>query len=375
MTDEMKIAVLGGGQGAHAMTADMTLRGLTVNMFELPEYSGPIEHTLKTGKIEISGLTQGVAVPNLITTDLEKALEGVSLIFVVVPTVAQKYFIQALKPHLREGQTVVIVAGNFASLKVAPFFGDMVWQGKVLLAETSSLPYFARLIGPGKVMITFKTPVALAAFPGKYTSRVVEMVRQAYPDTSPLKDILEAALCNFNMLGHPAGSLLNAGAIEFAEMNGREYFMYREGCSPSVARVVGAVDEERRAVASAIGYSLTPLIEILHHLGFSDEPDIYKGLQSPILTPGAGPKGLKHRYISEDIPYLLVPLAELADVVGVDVPVVKSLITIACTLNDTDYRSEGRNLKSLGLSGLSIEAMRQFLSEGEKAQTSGAKGD
>jgi opine dehydrogenase len=375
MNDELKIAVLGGGQGAHAMTADMTLRGLKVNMFELPEYSGPIEHALETGKIEISGLTQGVAVPNLITTDLEKALAGVSLIFVVVPTVAQKFFIKALKPHLKEGQSVVIIAGNFACLKIAPFFGDMVWEGKVLLAETSSLPYFARLIGPGQVMITFKTPVAVAAFPGKYTTQVVEKVRRAYPNTSPLTDVLEAALCNFNMLGHPAGSLLNAGAIEFAEMNGREYFMYKEGCSPSVARVIGAVDEERRAVARALGYQLTPLIEILHHLGFSDELSIYKGLQSPILTPGAGPRGLKHRYISEDIPFLLVPLAELADLVGVEVPVVKSLITIACTLNDTDYRSEGRNLKSLGLSGKSVEGMKRFLAEGQEHKQIKAEGE
>jgi opine dehydrogenase len=364
MTEELKIAVLGGGQGAHAMTADMTLRGLNVNMFELPEYSGPIEHALKTGKIEISGLAEGVAVPNLITTDLEKALEGVNLIFIAVPTVAQKFFVQALKPHLRQGQTVVVIAGNFASLKIAPFFGDIVREGKVLLAETSSLPYFARLVGPGKVMITFKTPVAVAAFPGKYSELVAAQVRQAYPSTTALTDVLEAALCNFNMLGHPAGSLLNAGAIEFAEMNGREYFMYREGCSPSVARVVGAVDDERRAVAKALGYNLTPLIDILHGLGFSEEPSIYKGLQSPILTPGAGPKGLKHRYITEDVPFLLVPLAQLADLVGVDVPVVKSLITIASTLNETDYRSEGRSLEALGIAGKSVPELKRFLAEG-----------
>ncbi|HKZ79378.1 MAG TPA: NAD/NADP octopine/nopaline dehydrogenase family protein [Pyrinomonadaceae bacterium] len=365
MAKEMRIAVLGGGQGAHAMTADLTLRGLSVNMFELPDYSGPIDHALSTGKIIITGLIDGVAVPNLITTDLEKALDGVSLIFVVVPTVAQKFFITALKPYLKVGQSVVVVAGNFASLKIAPFLGDVVSEGKVLLAETSSLPYFARLIGPGQVMVTFKTPVAVAAFPGKFTPQVVEQVRKAYPDTSALKDILEAALCNFNMLGHPAGSLLNAGVIEFAEMSGRDYFMYKEGCSPSVARVIGAVDEERRSVAKALGYQLTPLVDILYHLGFCDEPSIYQGLQSPILTPGAGPKGLKHRYITEDVPYLLVPLAELADLVGVDVPVIKALITIACTLNDADYWREGRNLQSLGLSGMNIDELRRHLTEGQ----------
>ncbi len=364
MSQEIKIAVLGGGQGAHAITADLTLRGLSVNMCELPGFSGSIDHALKTGKIKISGLIEGIAVPNLITTDIERALADVSLIFVVVPTFAQKSFVEALKPHLQEGHAIVLVPGNFGSLKAGPFLGDLVWDGGILLAETSSLPYFARLVGPGQVSVTFRTPVMVAAFPGKYTHQVAEQLRIAYPETSPLTDVLEAALCNFNMLGHPPGSILNAGAIEFAEMNGREYFMYREGCSPSVARVVGAVDEERRAIASALGYNLTPLVDILYKLGFCDEPSIYKGLQHPILTAGAGPKGLKYWYITEDVPHLLVPVAQLADLLEVPAPVIKSLITIASVLNDTDYRKEGRNLQSLGLSGMAVAEMKRFLAEG-----------
>ncbi|MBA2526247.1 MAG: NAD/NADP octopine/nopaline dehydrogenase family protein [Pyrinomonadaceae bacterium] len=362
MTNEVKIAVLGGGQGAHAMTADMTLRGLEVNMFELPEYSGPLAYALKTGKIEISGLTEGVAEPKLITTDLEKALNGVSLIFLVVPTVAQKFFIKALKPHLRKGQTIVIVAGTFASLKTAPYFGDIVNEGNVLLAEISSLPYFARLIGPGRVRVTLKTPVTVAAFPGKFTPRVVEQVRFAYPNTLAMTDILEAALSNLNMLGPPG--LLKEGAIEFAEMSGREYFVHGEGCSPSVSSVVSALDEERRAVGKALGYQLTTMVDILDRPGFGDEPSIYQEPQRLILAPGAGPHGLKRRYITEDMPFLLVPLAEVADLAGIDVPIVRSLITIACTLNDTDYGSEGRNLQSLGLSGKSINELKRFLANG-----------
>lgn len=365
MSKVEKIAVLGGGQGAHAMVADMTLRGLTVNMFELPGYTGPIDRALETGKIEIDGLIEGVATPNMVTTDIEKAVDGVDLIFVIVPTMAQKHFITALKPHLKSGQTVVLVAGNFGSLKAAPFIGDQVFNGEILLAETSSLPYFARLTGPGHSNVTFRTPVAVAAFPAKYTPQVVEKVKAAYPDTSPLIDVLEASLCNFNMLGHPAGSLLNAGAIEFADMNGREYFMYREGCSPSVSKVVGAVDEERRAVASALGYKLTPLVDILYNLGFCDEPSIFKGLQSPILTGGAGPKGLKHRYVTEDVPLLLVPLSELAEMAGVQVPVVRSLITIANVLNDANYWDSPRNLRNLGLGGMTLAQMKQFVVEGK----------
>ena len=34
----MKIAVLGGGNGAHAMSADLSLGGFEVHMCELPQF-------------------------------------------------------------------------------------------------------------------------------------------------------------------------------------------------------------------------------------------------------------------------------------------------------------------------------------------------
>ncbi len=374
MNENIKVAVLGGGQGAHAITADLTLRGCSVNMCELPAFAKSIEPLRESGTIEISGQIQGLAKPNLITTDPRKALEDVTVVFLAVPSYAQRPFVELIKPHLRDGMTLVLVPGNFGSLAAARALGTRVLEGKILLAETSSLPYFARLLAPGEVNITFRTPVMLAAFPGKFTQRVVDRVKPLYETTAALRDILEASLCNFNMLGHPAGTLLNSGAIEFAEMNGREYFMYAEGCSPAVARAIGAVDEERCRVAKEFGYQLTPLVEILYSLGFSDEPSIFKGLQSPILTPGAGPSGLKHRYLTEDIPYLFVPLGELARLANVDIPVVDALTTIACVLNETDYRREGLTLKALGLDDLTIPRMRQFLAEGVRPE-SGRKVD
>ena len=38
MTDT--VAVLGGGNGAHATAVDLASRGWAVNMFELPEFTG-----------------------------------------------------------------------------------------------------------------------------------------------------------------------------------------------------------------------------------------------------------------------------------------------------------------------------------------------
>ena len=39
MNENTKVAVLGGGQGAHAITADLSLRGCSVNMCEHPAFA------------------------------------------------------------------------------------------------------------------------------------------------------------------------------------------------------------------------------------------------------------------------------------------------------------------------------------------------
>ena len=38
MVTSKKIAVLGGGNGAHAMAADLALKGYEVSMCEIPEF-------------------------------------------------------------------------------------------------------------------------------------------------------------------------------------------------------------------------------------------------------------------------------------------------------------------------------------------------
>ena len=37
--DSMKVAVMGGGNGSHTIAADLTLKGLTVNMFETAHFA------------------------------------------------------------------------------------------------------------------------------------------------------------------------------------------------------------------------------------------------------------------------------------------------------------------------------------------------
>ena len=111
---KMKIAVLGGGNGAHAMAADLSCGGFEVRMCEMPEFRQNIEQLMKqNNEIEISGHASAwrddtrVIRVSKVTTDVKEAIEDADLINVVVPAFGHEPFYKAMAPHLEDGQVVV----------------------------------------------------------------------------------------------------------------------------------------------------------------------------------------------------------------------------------------------------------------------------
>ena len=73
-----KIAVLGGGNGAHAMAADLTLKGFKVNMCEAPEFKDSFSTTLERQEICLIDVWGEERVVKLhkATTNFEEAIRG-----------------------------------------------------------------------------------------------------------------------------------------------------------------------------------------------------------------------------------------------------------------------------------------------------------
>jgi glycerol-3-phosphate dehydrogenase len=114
----MKIAVLGGGNGAHTVAADLTLKGLSVNLFEMEQFASSMQKVFDTGEIEITGVAgQGTAKLNLVTTDLAAAIRDVEVIFIILPGFTIAAYAKLLAPLLAENQTVIIMPGTLAALE------------------------------------------------------------------------------------------------------------------------------------------------------------------------------------------------------------------------------------------------------------------
>ena len=142
-----KIAVLGGGNGAHTMAAEFTLKGHTVNMYEMPQFKDGMKKVFETETIICDGVVKGTAKLNMVTDDIAKAVDGCRYICIVAPAFAHEGYAKLLKGHLHSDQVVVTFPGAFSALRLKKEFGND--PDCPVFADANNLPYDARLTAKG----------------------------------------------------------------------------------------------------------------------------------------------------------------------------------------------------------------------------------
>ena len=361
--DSMKVAVMGGGNGAHTIAADLTLKGLTVNLFELEQFADRMQKVFKTHEIEMSGVAgSGRARLNLVTSDIVAAVKDVEVVFIPLPGFAVRTYGKLLAPHLTGNQMVVLMPGTLSALEFRETLRANGNDRDVTIAETGGLPFATRLIAPGMVK-TFhiRSDMALAAIPGQEGGRVFNKIKELY-SFSLKPTVVETGLGHLTPLLHPAGCLLNAGRIERSH---GEFYMYEEGMTPAVVRVIEQIDLERLAIGKALGIRLPTGVDMMVESGYGPRGTLWESLNgSAGLTPVKGPDSLENRYVTEDVPYGLVAWASLGDAVGVDTPVMDALISLGSVIIGKDCWKEGRNLDRMGLNGLDLQQIKAYLADG-----------
>ena len=360
-----KIAVLGGGNGAHAMAADLTLKGFEVNMCEAPEFEESFSTILDRQEICLIDARgeERVVKPAMATMDFEQAIKGVDYIMMAIPAIGHKHFFTHIMPYLRDGQTIVVWPGNYSALLFANILRERGIKKDITLAEGHTLPWGCRLEAPGRTRIFFDSwKLLLAAFPAKNTGRVINDLRDIYP-VVPGENVLATSLNNLNPIVHPVGAILNAGWIDTL---GKDFYFYRHGTTLSVARAIKAVYEEVARIGETIDIKLLEYPEESFWLRSTIMSVYFKAPLDKEDTAAniTGPSSMNGRYVTEDVPYGLVPAAQLARKFDVDIPIIDAAIKLASVINQADYYKEGRSLEELGIADLSKEELAEILQEG-----------
>jgi len=356
-----EICIIGAGNGGSAMAGDLTLAGHRCRLFEFIEYGENIEPIISQGGIYVTGIARtGFARVALTTFNLAEAVQGADLIMVTTQALAHERVAREITPFLSGGQTIVLWPGSGGTLVFQKVWDELKMNHRIFLAEAVTFPYCCRRIkGPGTVNIhRIDGPrMLLATLPAKDTPAVLEALAGTYSNVvQPAISILEPALYNVNIIVHPVGSLLNMGRIEYSK---GEFWMYKEGLTASVKKVIYQMDAERMALFRELVYRPHTYDEIFRD-SFNMDVDQFAA------TSSKGPLSMQDRYITEDIPMGATLTVSIGRKAGVSMPTYESIIHLASVANNTDYYATGRSLENLGLSELSLEGLKHyFLTAGD----------
>lgn len=344
------------------MAGHLAILGFEVRLYNRsPERLAAVE---AMGGIAVEGEVEGFGPVAVATVDLAKAVRGAHVLMVVVPATGHRDIAEAVAPHLSDGQVIVLNPGRtFGALEFRQVLAARKVTADVIIAEAQTLVYASRATNPGQVRIfRIKNAIPVASIRAYRIPEVLRLLRTAYPQFVPGDNVFKTSFDNIGAVFHPALTVLNAGWIE----DDSEFQFYIQGCTPSVARVLERLDAERVAVAGALGIRAMTARQWLYfayeaggrnlHEAMHANPG-YRGIMAPIT--------LHMRYLTEDVPMSLVPMASLGEMLGIPTPAIKAVIGLAGSLLDTDFWQEGRTVERLGIKGLSVRKLR-LLAIGEE---------
>lgn len=370
MAQATTFTILGGGNGAFAAAADLTLKGYRVRLLEVPQLAAQtITPIQERGGIEFVNpgveaiAPSGFARVEVITDDPAVALKDSDIVLYIVPAFAEKHFTDLCLPYFRPEQLVVLFCGNFGG--ALEFASQLRAGGRPLptIAETEGLVYGAFKQDATTVKVGgYKQQLACAALPSGKTPEVFDRLRPFFPDFRRAGNVLETGLRNLNPIVHAPVSLANAGRTAPDKPKWRYYW---EGVTEPVGEMIMAVDRERLTVARAFDLKLPTVMEVVlswyGNQGAAGDTMAAVVSTNPAYEIAWAPQTLDHRFLTEDIPFGLVPVEALAKSCNLDTPLISAHITLASQLLGTDFRAQGRNLARLGLEGLTIDQVKDLV--------------
>ncbi len=355
-----RITVIGAGHGGKSMAAHLAVMGAEVTLYNRTWKN--IELIAERSGITLrgEGVEKGFGQLALVTSDIEEAVRASRIIMVVVPAFAHADIAARMAPYLADEQIVVLNPGRtFGAIEFRKVLNNYGCLAKVLIAEAQTLIYACRSDGPTQAYLyRVKDGVPVAAFPATDTAAVLEALHPFFPQFINGKSVLHTGLDNIGAIFHPTITLHNAGWIE---TSGGEFQFYIDGVTPSISRVMEAVDRERLRIGQALGINLMSAVEWLEMAYDSIGENLMEAIHNQQGYRGIkAPSTINHRYVNEDIPMSLVPMASLGRKLGVRVRGMESLIRLACIIRQKDYWESGRTVEKLGLDHLTPDDLRSL---------------
>lgn len=345
----MKFCVIGAGNGGRAFAAYLSSKGYPVNLYNR-SFTRIID-IKKKGGVKASGEIKGYYPCNLITQDLELAVRDADVILVVIPASAHKSIAEKIAQYLFRDQIILLNPGrSFGAVEFRRVIEQKGISFPIFIAETQTLVFTSRQLKKNGVKILkIKDMVDFAAFPDKDTFYVYDTLREIFHQLNPVVDYLEMTLNNIGMLLHPTISLLNAGAMD----SGIPFKFYAEGATSRTCEVLENIQTELNKIFEILRIKQIRFCEWANKSYGVKKKSIHKAIKKIKAYENINaPKELITRYFTEDVPTGLVPISSLAKFLGIETPIIDSVINLSSILCGIDFMNKGRTVQGLALEKL-----------------------
>ena len=268
------------------------------------------------------------------------------MLWLLPPSNAHKDVARQLAPYVHKAMIIILNPGR--TFGAIDFANELKKCGVVELphiAETQTIVYTCRRSSDNHTTIfALKKDVKIAAL--KKSS--LEIIMDKMPDClkmyfKPEESIGYTSFDNVGMVLHCSPVLMNVGWIESEKVDFKYYY---DGISKSVATFIQKIDDERMAVAKAAGYEIERWVAdwLRRTYGVSGK-NLYECIRNneSYREIDAPPK-IECRYLLEDVPNGLVPIEYLGKELKVRTPNITTIINLANSVLDKDFREEGRKI-------------------------------
>lgn len=336
------ITVIGSGHGGLALSGFLALQGHDVTLYAHHNHIGALNEVAKSGNVTLAGKINGIGKINLTTLQIDLAILNAEVIFIVLPVIAHESIFTTMLPFLQNGQIIINLSGRFSGI----FQNEILKQHPkdIYIADTTSFPFACRILKSCEVeIVAVKNNIGIASTSVSKTKHIINHLKIMFPIPLEIKSsFLEIGFYDPSGISHVPNTIFNAGRIG----NGNEFYFYKDGITRETALVLEQIDQERIIIGKYLGLNLPPYYEVMNKyygLNHTSIFDFFK--HSPIHNASKFcPSALNNRYLTEDVPYSLVPWYSAGLNFGYTASITKNIIEIASIFHQTNYIKNGRQL-------------------------------
>jgi opine dehydrogenase len=308
-----------------------------------------------------TGAVETTLTPRIAASAEELARDN-DVLIVALPGYGHKAVLDALAPHVEQRHHVII--SSHASL-------GAVYLAELLAARGITAPITAwgttictgrRQSGTEVMVNTVRSKVDLCTVPDDRSDEALALCRDLFGDRfQPRDGLLAISLSNLNPQNHMGIALGNITRMERGET-----WSQGQNVTPTVGRLLEALDEERLEIARALGLEVKTIFEHFHlsfHVPIASISEMNQQMHAQ-GNGGTGPATADSRYVTEDVPYGLVLTAALGRMAGHPAPLHEAGIRIFSAMYGRDFEAENELLKALELDRRGLDDLKRAARSG-----------